>query len=313
MTNSDPLDLAQLFPGESELARRMRAFDWTRTDLGPPDVWPQNLRVIVPICLTSRFPILLWWGPNFTVLYNDAYIPFLGELKHPRVLGGAGRDCWVEIWDEIVPMLESVRATGQATWSEAFPFFFDRKLRREEVHVRFTYSPIFTSDGRTVEGIFTPCTEITDEIIGARRLETLRKLSAQAAGARTIGAACSEAAHVFAQNPEDIPFAAIYVTEDGGSAAGLRAAVYPHGDHRLPSRVMLADHGSPWPLGSVFAGSVPTVVELDSLGLHLSGGRWPDPVRTALLIPIAGAQNRLTGILVFGTSPRRPLDSSYRT
>ena len=210
-------DLLRIFPGDSELAARMRKFDWSSTDLGPPGMWPANLRIAVSICLTSRFPILLWWGPNFTVLYNDAYIPFLGESKHPRYLGAAGRECWAEIWDVIEPMLEGVRSTGQAiTWSDAFPFFFARKLPREEVYVRFTYSPILASDGRTVEGIFTPCTEITDEIIGARRLETLRRLGAHAAGARTIAAACDAAARVFAENPDDIPFAAIYVGEDGG-------------------------------------------------------------------------------------------------
>ena len=310
----DNPDLLRIFPGHSELAARMRKFDWSSTDLGPPGMWPANLRIAVSICLTSRFPILLWWGPNFTVLYNDAYIPFLGESKHPRYLGAAGRECWAEIWDVIEPMLEGVRSTGQAiTWSDAFPFFFARKLPREEVYVRFTYSPILASDGRTVEGIFTPCTEITDEIIGARRLETLRRLGAHAAGARTIAAACDAAARVFAENPDDIPFAAIYVGEDGGTTAGLQAAVYPDGDHRLPEEVTLAEDGSLWPLRKVLAGSNPEVVDLASLGLQLTGRRWPDTIRSALILPISAAQNRLSGILVFGTNPRRPLDSSYRT
>jgi PAS domain S-box-containing protein len=309
----DSPNLLRIFPGDSELAVRMRKFDWSSTDLGPPGMWPANLRIALSICLTSRFPILLWWGPNFTVLYNDAYIPFLGESKHPRYLGGAGRECWAEIWDVIGPMLEGVRSTGQATWSDAFATFFARKLPREEVYVRFTYSPILASDGRTVEGIFTPCTEITDEIIGARRLETLRRLGAHATGARTIAAACEAAARVFAESPDDIPFAAIYVGEDGGTAAVLQAAVYPDGEHRLPKQVTLADDGSPWPLRKVLADSGSEAVDLASLGLQLTGRRWPDTIRSALISPISAAQNRLSGILVFGTNPRRPLDSSYRT
>src|SRR5918998_930144 len=130
----DNQDLPRIFPGNSELAVRMRDFDWLNTDLGPPANWSLNLRVAVSICLTSRFPILLWWGPRFSVLYNDAYIPFLGETKHPRCLGSPGQECWAEIWDPIGPMLESVLRTGQATWSDDFLFFFNRKVPREEVH-----------------------------------------------------------------------------------------------------------------------------------------------------------------------------------
>src|SRR5687768_1870754 len=140
-------ELHRIFPGDSEMARRMRAFDWSRTDLGLPEFWPQNLRIAVSLCLTSRFPIVLWWGASLTLLYNDAYISILGETKHPRSLGRPGRELWGEVWDSIGPMLEGVRATGTATWSDDFLCFFNRKLPREEVHVRFTYSPILAADG----------------------------------------------------------------------------------------------------------------------------------------------------------------------
>ncbi len=75
----------------------------------------------------------------------------------------------------------------------------------------------------------------------------------------------------------------------------------------------LTNDGSTWPLASVLANPAPAVVELDSLGLQLSGRGWPDLIRTALVLPFTGAHNSLSGILVFGTNPRRPLDSSYRT
>jgi hypothetical protein len=71
------------------------------------------LRVAVSLCLTSRIPIVMYWGPSFTVLYNDPYISFLGEAKHPRYLGQPGRECWSEIWETIGPMLESVRANWE--------------------------------------------------------------------------------------------------------------------------------------------------------------------------------------------------------
>src|SRR5579871_6036857 len=131
-----PLEREPFFPGDSELARRMREFDWTRTQLGPLASWPQDLRGLLSLCLKSRSPILLWWGPNFNLLYNDACVPFLGESRHPRWLGAAGRDCWEKLWDVVGPTLESVRATGQGARSEAFPFLVARTLPREEVYLR---------------------------------------------------------------------------------------------------------------------------------------------------------------------------------
>src|SRR4051812_22969820 len=96
-------ELERLFPGDSELAYRMRALDWTRTELGPPGGWSEPLPFAVRLCLAPRFPIVLYLGPSFTVLYNAAYISLLGESKHPPYLGQPGRECWSEIWDTIGP------------------------------------------------------------------------------------------------------------------------------------------------------------------------------------------------------------------
>src|ERR1051326_4936898 len=94
---------AQLFAGGGETGALMHAMDWAETPLGPVESWPQSLQTAVSICLASRFPILLWWGPELIMLYNDAYRPMLGTTKHPRALGHRGRDSWAEIWDVIGP------------------------------------------------------------------------------------------------------------------------------------------------------------------------------------------------------------------
>src|SRR6185369_13107881 len=101
--------------GGGEMGALMRATDWGRTALGPVEKWPQSLRTTVSTCLNSRFPILVWWGPDLVKLYNDAYRPMLGD-KHPRSMGQRGRECWPEIWHIIGPMLEGVLRHGRATW-----------------------------------------------------------------------------------------------------------------------------------------------------------------------------------------------------
>ena len=90
--------------GDGEMVRRMRDYSWAGSALGDPRDWPSSLRTACRICLTSRFPMIVWWGPELRFLYNDAYMPLLGD-KH-TALGRPGRQVWSEIWDTIGPMLD---------------------------------------------------------------------------------------------------------------------------------------------------------------------------------------------------------------
>jgi hypothetical protein len=89
-------------PVGCEMEARIRSLDWSRTLLGPPENWSLALKTTVRILLANRFPMLLWWGPDYISLYNDAYIPVLGQ-KHPWGLGKPVRECWSEIWDVLKP------------------------------------------------------------------------------------------------------------------------------------------------------------------------------------------------------------------
>jgi PAS domain S-box-containing protein len=305
-----------IFPGESEMAGRMRDFDWSTTDLGPPSGWPENLRITVRICLTSRFPIVVWWGPTYTTFYNDAYISFLGRTKHPQWLGRSGEECWQEIWPVIGPMLEGVFTTGRATWSQDLLLVLDRNLSQEEGYFTFSYSPILDSQN-SVKGIFCACFETTEQVVGTRRLETLRKLGVQALETRTVDDACEEAARVLAENPYDIPFAAIYLVDGAGTRAELKSlAGFSQDDHPFPSPISVSDGDvSPWPLASTLRSRrTAETSDLDATGLRLPGGPWPEPASKAVTLPIFAAEREnLSGLAVLGVSPRRVLDDAYRT
>src|SRR3954462_15327997 len=110
-----PLD--ELFAGGGEMGRRMAAFDWAKHPLGPPQLWPQSLRIVIRILLTSRYAMWLGWGPGFWFFYNDAYQPTLG-IKEGWALGESARKVWAEIWQDVGPRAESVVQTGTATWDE---------------------------------------------------------------------------------------------------------------------------------------------------------------------------------------------------
>ena len=76
--------------GGGEMGARMRAYDWANTPFGAIERWPQSLRSAISICLNSRFPIAIYWGPELALLYNDAWSPIPGD-KHPWALGRPGR------------------------------------------------------------------------------------------------------------------------------------------------------------------------------------------------------------------------------
>ena len=241
--------------GGGEMGERTRAMDWSTTAVGSPKEWPQSLKTAVSICLKSKHPIVLWWGnPGFTQFYNDPYISFLGEGKHPIYLGRSGRDCWSEIWPTIGPMLESVYSSGEATWSEDLLLILQRKLPREEGYFTFSYSAICDDDG-TIGGIFCACYETTTRVLGERRLRTLRDLNRTVAGARTVQATCEIAARTLGENRHDIPFALIYLLDGDGRQAGLFAAsAIETGGSAAPLKIDLedaSDSQSNWPLREV--------------------------------------------------------------
>ncbi|HVA90459.1 MAG TPA: PAS domain-containing protein, partial [Chloroflexota bacterium] len=209
--------------GGGEVGALVRALDWSTTPLGPSESWPQSLRTALSICLASRFPILIWWGPDLVMLYNDAYRPILGATKHPRALGQRGRDCWPEIWDLIGPMLAGVLTTGEATWSDDQLLPLDRNGYVEECYFTFSYSPIRDETGG-IGGVFTAVTETTGRVLGERRLATLRELATRTAQATTAENACALATAALCENQADVPFALLYLVDSDGRAARLAAA-----------------------------------------------------------------------------------------
>ncbi|AKJ29628.1 response regulator [Caldimonas brevitalea] len=312
--DSEAAVLQSLFPGGGEMAGRMRAVDWARSELGPVSTWPSGLRAALGLCLTSQFPMQVWWGPRLTLFYNDAYIPLLGPQKHPAALARPGREAWPEVWDTLGPMIEQVMRSGEANWAEDLLMFFDRRVAHEEVYVTFSFSPVF-GDGRQVDGIFGVCTETTEKLVGNRRLETLRRLGLRSGEPPTVEQACRQAAAMLSENPHDIPFAAIYLADADARQADLVASAGLPDGHPLPVQPRLTeDETDGWPLAAALRlQRVQLLQDLPARGVKLTGRPWPEPCTQALVMPIAGtAPARPAGLLVVGVGPRRPLDAAYR-
>ncbi|WP_456711160.1 PAS domain-containing protein [Bradyrhizobium sp. USDA 4353] len=304
---------ADFLQGGGQMGALMRAHDWSRSPLGPPECWPQSLRTSISTCLDCAFPILIWWGPELVMLYNDEYRSILGSQKHPFALGTSGRAVWPEIWDVIGPMLQQVIARGEATRSRDLPLFMDRHGYLEETYFSFSYSPIRDETGG-VGGVFTPVIETTAKVVGERRMRTLRDLAARGR-AESLQHACRGVAAVLAENAHDVPFALIYQpSEDGRSAQLLGASGVEPGGAVAPKQIALdAEADALWPLREAAHAVAPIRVELAGARFpDVPRGAWPEPPRLALLLPVTTGRERPTAILICGVNPRRALDEEHQ-
>ncbi len=302
------LELAPLIGG-GETGALMRAKDWSQTPLGPMEKWPQSLRTSVSICLESRFPIVMYWGPEYVVLYNDAYSTILGS-KHPWALGQRCRDCWAEIWDTIGPMLDGVVQTAEATWSNDLYLPLNRYGYAEECYFSFSFSPVRVEAG-VVGGVFTAVIETTKNVIGERRLRTLRDLAAKAVDAKNEQDACRLAAETLSENLSDVPFAALCRTTNGGLAIECSSGI--SSDHPLRQRLTDEDSLLAKKLREAAGSGEILEIDLQNLDCELPKGAWDACPSTALLMPIPAAGREGTpAVLLCAVSPKKKLDESYR-
>ncbi|RPJ51003.1 MAG: hybrid sensor histidine kinase/response regulator, partial [Chloroflexi bacterium] len=300
--------------GGDEMGRLMRSINWAETPLGPVSGWSQSLRTSVSICLNSRFPILIWWGPDLIMLYNDAYRPILGATKHPKAMGQPGRECWPEIWHIIGPMLEGVITLGQATWSEDQLLLLDRNGFLEECYFTFSYSPIHDENG--IGGAFTAVTETTGRVVSERRMRILAELSTQFSSAKTEDQICACAIQSLAQNRQDLPFAALYLIDPRGVRPRLAgqtgldspAPAAPAFVEKAAETKNPASHRS-YPIVLPIDPFVPDSSLYQTLDLA-SDAPGVQPVTRMAVLPVGSPESSL-GFFGAGLSPYRPVDNDY--
>jgi signal transduction histidine kinase len=151
--------------GGAGVGALMRAHDWSLSPLGDPAGWPQALRTVVSLMLGSKFPMFCAWGKELAFLYNDPYVPILGE-KHPASLGAPFHAIWAEIWDDIYPLIERA-LRGEATYMEKLPLLMNRHGYDEQTWFTFSYSPVRDDSGE-VAGVYCACVEVTEQVLAER-------------------------------------------------------------------------------------------------------------------------------------------------
>ncbi len=289
-----PSEVDRMFAAGGAMGALMREVDWSATAVGAADDWPQSLRTAVSVCLESRFPMLIWWGPELVMLYNDAYAAIIGS-KHPRAMGQPGAECWPEIWDTIGPMLSGVLADQGATYSEDQLLPLVRHGFPEECYFTFSYSPIRDESGG-VGGVFTAVTETTARVLGARRLATLRSLAQRMVGAASAHEVLAAAADVLGTAGPDVPCAVIYQLSEG-----------------VPHRTASAGRLTEEELSTLERAVGPVLVEPPPDGslVHLPGPVGGRQARDVLVLPVEAGGS--SARLVAGLSPALLLEDDYHS
>lgn len=150
------------------LARRIATHDWASTPIGPIADWPVSLRHTVGMMLPSPVPLVLLWGPEGVMIYNDAYSRFAGG-RDSRLLGSNVRDGW----DEVADFNDNVMRVGLAGGTLSYRDHVLTLLRDgqpERVWMNLDYSPVPGDDGKPA-GVMAVVIETTQARLAAQALQ----------------------------------------------------------------------------------------------------------------------------------------------
>jgi signal transduction histidine kinase len=315
-TNHPGEEISAWLPGGGKMGELIRRTDWAGTPLGSTTSWSPALRMIVKFLLANRFPQLLWWGPEFCSIYNDAYISILGA-KHPWALGRPVSAVWNEIWHVLKPLIETPFSGGPATWMEDIPLEVNRKGFFEETHFTIAYSPVPDETVPSgIGGVLATVHEITEKVVGERRVRALRDLGACSVEPRSAEEACNIVRETLSTHSKDIPFLLLYLLDEKRQSARLGCCIGAEsGDRACPPSVEVNSHRvEPWPLYDVLATEeIKLVPDLRGRFDRVPQGPWSDAPDTAAVLPIrSNIQHHLAGFVVIGLSSRIQFDKSYR-
>ncbi len=292
----------------------MRAYNWETHPLGSPAHWPQSLKANIRLLLHAEFPMFIWWSKNLYDFHNDPYTPALGN-KHPTALGKAASEIWSEIWADIGGIVEQVMGGGQSFYAENLLLYLERKGFPEETYWTFSYSPAFDDQGQ-VAGVFCACTEVTNTILGQRRLATLKDIADAMAHIQTQEQVCQSASQVLSENQQDLPFSQIYLLTGNGRQAQRMGWSGTIGA-QVPTVISLEKDQAAtdaWPLWQVQ--ETKRQVLLEDLTLYIGGSATNDHQGTSTsvaLVPIfRPGHDQILGFFVAAVSPRLEFDTDYQ-
>jgi PAS domain S-box-containing protein len=149
-----------------ETASLIRSFDWASTPLGPIAQWPESLKATTGFLVRSSVPIVLLWGADGIMIYNDAYSVFAGG-RHPKLLGSKVREGWPEVADFNDNVMRVGLAGGTLVYQDQ-ELTLHRTGKPEQVWLNLDYSPVVDESGEPA-GVIAIVIETTQRVLADRR------------------------------------------------------------------------------------------------------------------------------------------------
>ena len=144
-----------------ETTSLIRNFDWSATPLGPIEHWPQSLKTATALLLRSPVPIVMLWGPDGVMIYNDAYSVFAGG-RHPQLLGSNVREGWPEVADFNDNVMKVGLAGGTLAYKDQ-ELTLHRTGAPEQVWMNLDYWPVPDESGAPA-GVICTVVETTERV-----------------------------------------------------------------------------------------------------------------------------------------------------
>lgn len=280
-----------------EMGEIFRTKDWSTCALGPPESWSQRLQGYVDMVLRMPTGAIIFWGPDQIQLYNLGYSDIMGP-RHPRYLGAPYRECWPDTYATIYPMMRRVMDQGEIVEVTSALIPVTRYGFTEETYFTFSFVPL-RGDRGDIEGFIQFINETTRSVLAERRLATLRALAPRVGGSD----ARSDAVAAFRANVQDLPFAAIWVQRESGELDAPNLVGIPAVPIALSELAATVRQ----------SGELRLVEQVGELLGHTVLGPWPEPVQSAMLLPLKRAgTDEIRGVIALGISPRLRFDDTYR-
>jgi PAS domain S-box-containing protein len=297
--------------GGGVMGGAVRDYNWQKHHLGAMNKWPESLRSSLGICLHSTFPSAILWGNEYTVFYNDSFIPLIGS-KHPGALGASAPDVWNDIWPILQESVDETIRHGEGTTADEVMLPMYRRGYIEEAYFNYSVSPIYGVHDN-IDGVLLVASEVTNRVLSRRRSANLHAMYQETIHAESAEAACIIASNHLLDAPYDIPFSQIYLLSSDETKLRLVADSSLDAAQETETTVIdLIDDKRILPFKEVIEARKMQVVHNFNRDLITSPGIWQEPPRHLAMLPIVkpGGED-VYGVVVAAISPRLFFDASY--
>ncbi|KAI1075165.1 hypothetical protein F5B20DRAFT_595315 [Whalleya microplaca] len=300
---------------------------WAKTPFGPMEHWDPQLRYLVRLMMTDTSPVSIMWGNSHAIIYNEAYLPVLGE-NHPHLMGKNAPDVFPEFWDYFETVISEQRRNIRTEQGKSHMLLMKRHGYFEELYFDWKLIPIVGDDGEH-KGCYGISADKTREVVSSRQNDCLRELTHHTAKANNMNELWEEVLTGLNYNDKDIPFALLYsLDEHIGVVAppskphlncNLEGYIGVNAEHVIAKQYIDLQHDkdgfAPAMLEALKTGTMMELTANDPriekllIGIDWKGHQVPS--EEFVVVPVK-TEDRTVAFFIFGINPYRRLQAPFR-